>query len=99
MSDLVERLRQMTGRHDIEAADEIERLRREVVSRNRRALDLTADNAALRELLQAINAAPRHFENGSYLVRLYYDDFERIDAALAPAKDYDEATIKAREQP
>jgi len=52
MSDLVERLRQMTGRHDIEAADEIERLRREVVSRNRRALDLTADNAALRELLR-----------------------------------------------
>ena len=27
MSDLVERLRQMTGRHDLEAADEIERLR------------------------------------------------------------------------
>jgi len=45
-------------------------------------LDLQADNERLRGLLRVINAAPRHLEHGSYLVRLYHDDFERIAAAL-----------------
>ena len=45
-------------------------------------LDLQADNERLRGLLRVINAAPRHLEHGSYLVRLYHDDFERIAAAI-----------------
>ena len=46
---------------------------------------LRADNERLRGLLRVINAAPRHLEHGSYLVRLYHEDFERIAAVLGTA--------------
>ena len=73
-----------------EADSEIERLREEnnVLS----AREARAENSALhlgalvdelRGLLRDINSRPRHLNAGAWEIRLYQDDYDRIDAALA----------------
>jgi hypothetical protein len=43
--------------------------------------------AAADALLGDINSRDRHSEGGAYLVRMYWGDFERIDAHLTAARE------------
>ncbi len=49
------------------------------------ALHLGALVDELRGLLRDINSRPRHLNAGAWEIRLYQDDYDRIDAALAGA--------------
>jgi len=82
----------LRGHHHEGCMAEIERLREEnnVLS----AREARAENSALhlgalvdelRGLLRDINSRPRHLNAGAWEIRLYQDDYDRIDAALAGA--------------